>query len=493
MLFLLAVVLPSLAQCPDGSAPPCSRAAPRAAVAPTSVAVLYFDNASHDTADAYLADGITEEIISRLSEVGRLQVKSRYQVRHFRADTTGNARDIGRELAVARIVTGSVRRAGTRLRVTAEMVRTETGDVVWSERYDRADTDVLSLQDDLASAVATAIAGRLLPAERQALAAQPTRNPAAYDEYLLGRFYWNKRTTADLVTAAGHFQRAIRADSNYAQAWSGLADCYVLFLPPEYDVPGINPDSILDLAERAARRALAQEPQLGEAYASLGEILEYRKRWVEARAAFERGVALVPRYPTAHLWYAYDLMVWGRMDDAVREVELARQLDPFSVVTTVSLATAYDGAERVADAEATFEQARALAPNHPLVSIYASIHDLSRGDFARLAADFSRYLRVTGTDSAGAADVERRMRDPAQRNAVLRETIDRPGRMSWRALVYRALDGDDRMIQYLASIEPDPIRADMGNLLICGCLGARLRRDPRMQDILQRFGFPRLE
>jgi TolB-like protein/Tfp pilus assembly protein PilF len=481
---------PLLAQCPDGSPPPCSRGAPRPAIQPTSLAVLYFENASRDTTDAYLAEGITEEIISRLSEVGRLQVKSRYQVRRYRTEGTENAADIGRQLAVARIVTGSVRRAGNRLRVTAEMVRTATGDVVWSERYDRADTDVLSLQEDLARAVATAVTGRLLPAERQALAVQPTRNPAAYDAYLLGRFYWNKRTAADLVAAAAHFEQAIRADSNYAQAWSGLADSYVLFLPAEYDVPGINPDSILALAEHAARRALALAPQLGEAYSSLGEILEYRLQWVEARAAFERGVALSPRYPTAHLWYGYDLMVWNRWDDAVREMERARQLDPLSVVTTVSLAAAYDGAERAPEADAMFEQARLLAPDHPLVLYFASVHDLSRSDHERLAADYPHLLRVTGTDSATAADLERRLRDPAQREAALRETVDRPGRVSWRALVYRALDGDQRMIQYLSEQVADSKRSDVGSLMFCGCLGSRLLADPRMRAVLTRFGFP---
>ena len=486
---LMLVVAPLDAQCPDGSPPPCHRVDSRITNAPAGVAVLYFENASHDSADAYLADGLTEEIISRLSQVARLQVKSRYQVRRYRTEATENTKDIGRELAVARIVTGSVRRGGNRVRVTAEMVRTETGDVVWSERYDRPDTDVLSLQEDLASAVATAITGRLLPAERQVLAAQPTRNPAAYDAYLLGRFYWNKRTAADLVAAASHFERAIRADSNYAQAWSGLADCYVLFLPSEYDVPGINPDSILNLAEHAARRALALAPQLGEAFASLGEILEYRLKWVEAREAFERGVALSPLYPTAHLWYAYDLEIWNRWDDAVREMERAKQLDPLSVVTTLSLAAAYDGAERIPDANAMYEQARLLAPDHPLVLIFASTHDLTRGDYEHLAADYSRLLRVSGIDSAAAADLERRLRDPAQRVAALRETVDRPGRVSWRALVYRALDGNDRMIQYLAALEPDFRQSDIGALIWCGCLGS-LRNDPRMQAVLRRFGLP---
>ena len=478
-------------QCPDGSPPPCGRAAPGTAVPPTSLAVLYFENASHDTADAYLADGITEEIISRLSEVGRLQIKSRYQVRRYRTDTTGDAAEIGRQLAVARIVTGSVRRAGNRVRVTAEMVRTATGDVVWSERFDRADSDVLSLQEDLASAVATAVTGRLLPAERALLAAQPTRSPAAYDAYLLGRFFWNKRTATDLVHAADYFEQAIRADSNYAQAWSGLADSYVLFLPSMYDVPGINPDSILNLAEHAARRALALAPRLGEAYTSLGEVLGWRRRWVEALAAKEQGVALSPLYPTAHLWYGYDLMSWNRWGDAVREMERAKQLDPLSAVATVSLAAAYDGAERIPEANAMFEQARLLAPDHPLVLTLASLHDLARSDYEHLAADYARLLRVNGTDSSAAADMERRLRDASLRVETLRGIVDRPGRASWHALIYRVLDGDDRMIQYLSDLNADSKQADVGVLIICGCLGPRLLADPRMQAVLQRFGFPR--
>ncbi len=485
------LVVPLRAQCPDGTPSPCGRSAGRAPVSPASLAVLYFENGSRDTADAYLADGLTEEIISRLSEVGRLQIKSHYQVRRYRTDTTESIAEIGRQLAVARIVTGSVRRAGTRLRVTAEMVRTATGDVVWSERYDRADTDALSLQQDLASAVATAITGRLLPAERQVLAAQPTRNPAAYNAYLLGRFYWNKRSAADLVAAAAQFERAIRADSNYAQAWSGLADSYVLFLPSMYDVPGVNPDSILSLAEQAARRALALAPRLGEAYTSLGEILGWRHRWVEALAAKERGVALSPLYPTAHLWYGYDLMAWNRWGDAVREMERAKQLDPLSAVMTVSLAAAYDGAERIPEAKAMFEQARLLAPDHPLVLILASLHDLARSDYEQLATDYARLLRVTGTDSSAAVDMERRLRDSGLRTEAMRESVDRPGRASWHALVYRVLDGDDRIIQYLSELDADSKQADVGVLIICGCLGPRLLADPRMQAVLQRFGFPR--
>src|SRR5258708_1333067 len=214
MCALLAVALAcapasALAQCPDGTPPPCPSVR-AAAPAASSVAVLYFDNASNDTSAAYLADGITEEIISRLGEVGRIQVKSRYLVRRYRGGLSESPQAIGRQLAVASIVTGSVRRAGDRLRVTAEMVRTSTGDVVWSERFDRTLADILTLQEDLARAVATAITGRLLPGEQRAIAAQPTRNPAAWDHFLRANAWLAQRTSAAYPRALTEYETAAR-------------------------------------------------------------------------------------------------------------------------------------------------------------------------------------------------------------------------------------------------------------------------------------------
>jgi TolB-like protein/Tfp pilus assembly protein PilF len=484
----------SLAQCPDGAPPPCAGRAVRPA-SPTSVAVLYFENASPDSTDAYLADGITEEIISRLGGVGRIQVKSRYLVRRYRTDSNNSPVDIGRQLAVASIVTGSVRRAGNRVRVTAEMVRSTSGDVVWSEHYDRSVTDVLALQDELASAVAAAITGRLLPAERELLVAQPTRSAAAYDAYLLGRFYWGKRTAADLVRAAASFQQAIRADSNYAQAWSGLADSYVLFIPAEYDVPGINTDSILNLAERSARRAVAIDPRVGEAWTSLGEILEYRLKWIEAQGAFERGIALSPNYPTAHLWYAYDLMVWNRWDEAIREMNRARELDPLSIVTLVSLASAYAGAERWDDANATNEQALAMSPENSLALWLSAAEALIHRDFDRFGTDYLRMQAGNSRDSANAALVRRALLDPLKRDSTLRTvgvgTAQDRG-VFWQALVHRALDGDDSMIDYLSHVMTNPVRGDTGGAILYCFMGPRLRADPRMHAALARIGYPAL-
>src|SRR5947209_3422952 len=169
------------AQCPDGSAPPCraARVDPgrKPGVVPNSVAVLYFDNLSRDTADAYLADGLTEELIARLGQVERLTVKSRNAVRRFRGRLADDPSAVGRALGVVHLVSGSVRHAGARLRVTVELVNAATGDRMWGQQYDRAEADLLGIQEDIAVTIATAIGGRLLPAERSSLTQRPTRDP----------------------------------------------------------------------------------------------------------------------------------------------------------------------------------------------------------------------------------------------------------------------------------------------------------------------------
>ena len=182
MLALLSVgptVRLSALQCPDGSPPPCrvarADAGPKPGVPPNSVAVLYFDNLSRDTADAYMADGLTEELIGRLGQVERLTVKSRFAVRRFRGTTTEDPATVGRALGVAHLVTGSIRRSGNRVRVTVELMRVAGGDREWGEQYDRTEADLLVIQEEIARRVATAVAGRLLPTERARLAVRPTR------------------------------------------------------------------------------------------------------------------------------------------------------------------------------------------------------------------------------------------------------------------------------------------------------------------------------
>ena len=453
-----------------------------------SVAVLPFVDLSPDRANAYLGDGMAETLINALTNVAGLSVAARTSAFSFR-DKREDVREIGKQLGVATVLEGSVQKSGDRLRVTAQLIKTSDGLHLWSQSFDRSAGDIFAVQDEVARAVVTALQGKLVARSDTVVDAGGTRNPAAYDAYLLGRFYWNKRTTTDMVSAADYFQKALRADSTYAQAWSGLADSYVLFGPAEYAVPGINQDSILTLGERAARRAIAIAPRLGEARTSLAEILEYRNRWAEAAEAFQQGIQLSPRYATGHQWYSYDLMIWNRWDEAIKEMERARELDPLSYVIVVSLAATYDGGDRGSEAPPLIEQANALNPGNPLTFQVQFSHDMILGQFEQAAADYRRYLVATGTDSAGAADIERRLRDPALRTATFRKIAEPAS--AFGVLIHRVLDGDDATIAYLAALVKSPNRESIGGPALYSGLGPKLRANPRVQDILVQLRYPR--
>jgi TolB-like protein/Tfp pilus assembly protein PilF len=453
-----------------------------------SVAVLPFVDLSPDRANAYLGDGMAETLINALTNVAGLSVAARTSAFSFR-DKREDVREIGKQLGVATVLEGSVQKSGDRLRVTAQLIKTSDGLHLWSQSFDRGAGDIFAVQDEVARAVVTALQGKLVARSDTMVAAGGTRNPAAYDAYLLGRFYWNKRTTADMVRAANYFQKALQADSTYAQAWSGLADSYVLFGPAEYAVPGINQDSILTLAERAARRAIAIAPRLGEARTSLAEILEYRNRWQDAANAFREGIKLSPKYATGHQWYSYDLMIWNRWDDAIKEMERARELDPLSYVIVVSLAATYDGGDRGSDAPPLIEQADALNPGNPLTFQVQFAHDMILRQFEQAASDYRRYLVATGTDSAGAADIERRLRNPALRVAALRQIAEPSS--SFGVLIHRVLDSDDTSIAYLAGLVKSPLRESIGGPALYAALGPKLRANPRVQDILVQLDYPR--
>ncbi len=467
------------------------RGSPTTPIGSASVAVLPFVDLSPDRSSAYLGDGVAETLINALTNVPGLSVAARTSAFAFR-NKAEDVREIGKQLGVATVLEGSVQRAGDRLRVTAQLIKTSDGLHLWSENFDRSATDIFAVQDEVARAVVTALQGKLVARPDTSATSGGTRNPAAYDAYLLGRFYWNKRTAAGLVRAAEYFQQAIKADSTYAQAFTGLADSYVLFGPAEYSVPGINQDSILTLAERAARRAIAIAPRLGEAYTSLGEILEYRYMWGEAGDAFRQGIALSPRYATGHQWYSYHLMTWNRWDEAIREMERARELDPLSLVIVVSLALAYDGGGRATEAGPLYDQAQGLAPEHSLTLQFMYGHDLILGRIEQAASDYRRWLVANGTDSTQAADLERRLRNPGLRATAVREIAESPHSPPEHGVIlHRVLDGDDAAIRYLAGLVKSPRRETINKDILVGFLGPQLRANPRMQEVLVQLGFPR--
>src|SRR4051812_42578690 len=300
------VLLAALAfQCPDGSPPPCARAAARgaSAPAPTSVAVLYFDNLSRDTSDTYLAEGLTDELITRLGQVDRLQVKSRGAVRRFRGDAAADPTIVGRALGVAHLVSGSVRRSGDRLRVTVELTRAATGAHVWGDVYDRTSSDLMSVESDIASAIATAVGGRLAPNERQGITARPTTNPEAYDHVLRGDFLLARRNGADARRAVSEYEQAVSLDPRFARAWAHLGLTWFLFVDWDWPHPGLTRDSIIALASVASGRALAIDSLSADAWATHGLILVLRNPATHEGEvpALRRAAQLDPR--NAEIWH----------------------------------------------------------------------------------------------------------------------------------------------------------------------------------------------
>lgn len=313
-------------QCPDGSAPPCTRAAVVHPPPATSVAVLYFENLSRDTADAYLADGLTEEIIVRLGQMRRLEVKSRYEVQRFRGRPGGDPRALGTQLGAANIVTGSLQRVGTHVRVTVELVRAASRTRVWGDVYDRSSADVLNIEEEIAGAVVQGVAGQMIPEERAALARHPTRSAEAYDLYLRGRALVARFDGASLHGAIALFEQAFALDSNFAEAEAAVADAWTwladVFEPPRESYPK---------ARRAAERAIRIDSSNATAWAALAAI-SFFYEWAPARAdsMIRQALAQDPRSPQAYEVRGEASLYLGSNPEGVGELEHAYELDSLS-------------------------------------------------------------------------------------------------------------------------------------------------------------------
>ncbi|HVL18644.1 MAG TPA: protein kinase [Gemmatimonadales bacterium] len=326
---------------------------------PASAAVLPFVDLSPSKDQEYFSDGLTDELITSLSKIEGLRVAGRTSSFQFKGRNP-DVRDVGRRLGVGAVLEGSVRRAGDRLRVNAQLVSAHDGYQLWSESYDRNPEDVFAVQEEIARAIVAALRVRLGAATDSALGARPTKDLDAYDLYLKGRFAWNQRTGASLHQAASWFGQAVARDSGFTRAWAGLADSYLLL--PAYT--GERQEDAWARARDAARRALAADPALADAHTSMayGTML-YEWDWAGAEASFRRAIAANPNYPTAHHWYADFLTGRGRLDEALEQMQEARRLEPLSLIINAELAWVYYVMQRPAEAEAQIRQTLQLDPN----------------------------------------------------------------------------------------------------------------------------------
>ena len=328
------------------------------------VAILPFSNLSPDPNDRYFADGITEELISTVSKIGELSVISRSSAMRYK-DTSLPMKQVGKELGVGAILEGSVRKAGNRVRIAAQLIEVDADRYVWSQSYDRDLTDVFGVQGEIAEQVAQGLKVQLLSKEKAKLETKATGSPEAYNLYLKGRFYLNERTEDGTKKAVRYFESALQADPKFAKAYSGLADCHLIFADYGWMVPA-------EAGERAksnALKALSLDGSLAEAHASLG--LTYVNHGWDFEAGereFKKAVELNPNYAAAFHWYAVSLSFQRRYEEALAQVKRALELDPFSLVLNQSLGVALLGLARYDEAMEMFRKVEEENPR--LVSVH---------------------------------------------------------------------------------------------------------------------------
>jgi TolB-like protein/tetratricopeptide (TPR) repeat protein/tRNA A-37 threonylcarbamoyl transferase component Bud32 len=451
------------------------------------LAVLPFENVG-DPADAYFADGMSEEITARVSRVPGVNVIGRTSVlQYHRSGKT--APQFGRDLGVQYVLDGTVRWArasngATHVRITPALIRVGDGTQVWGEPYDGVPADVFELQSDVAERVTQSLRGALLPGERRALRTAPTEDLKAYRLYLLGREGWRRRTPEGLQQAAADFQQAIDRDPNYAQAYAGLADVYAVFW--EYGIRTLPRDTAYARATAAASRALTLDSTLAEGHAALGQIQVNLWRWPEAERELRRAIELDQNYASAHQWYAEYLMMQGRLDEALAEASTAIGLDPLAGIVANAYGLSLSAKGRTGEAISVYRAA--LARDSTLIFLrrdlcFTYVYMGRPGDALAL-------LTAMHDTSTMDRDFVRARLDPAaRRRAIANMHLGIFGAFEYSeatgfallgepdsafATADRALAAHDENLGYMKS-EP---------------MWASLHADPRFAAVMRRMGLP---
>ncbi|MEM7281006.1 MAG: tetratricopeptide repeat protein [Pseudomonadota bacterium] len=343
---------------------------------PNALAVLPFENMSANSDNVYLSDGVSEEILNILARDNSLIVVSRTSSFVFRSDE--DARNIGRQLNVAHIVDGSIRTGEDRIRITAQLIRTQDGAQIWSMSEDYLREDILDIQSDIAQAIAgqlRGVVGSQGPKDRY-----QTSSVEAFDAMLLGRARLQNRTVASLREAASFFQRAIELDPNYPLAYVGLADAYALI--HEYG-SSLSAEQMLQLAQPLLQKAVVLDPTLGEAYTSIGGLHRLRENYYDAEDAFVRAIDLSPNYATARQWYGYLLSIqMGRAEEGLVQLQKAKELDPISPIINKNLADGLNAAGRFEEAIDQYLRVMEIDPNFP--GAYENLAATYRSGYGRM-------------------------------------------------------------------------------------------------------------
>jgi TolB-like protein/DNA-binding winged helix-turn-helix (wHTH) protein/Tfp pilus assembly protein PilF len=456
-----------------------------------SIAVLPLENLSGDPAQDYFADGITEQLITDLGKIGSLRVISRTSANHYKG-TKKPLPQIARELDVDVLVEGTFTQVGNHVRITTNLVQAKPERHLWAESYDRELSDILKLQSEVTQAIANHIKTQLTPAEQSRLAKRPTSNVEAQQAYLMGRYFWNKRTEEGLQKSLEYFQQAVEKDPEYALAYAGMADSYTILAAGEFAV--LSPKDAVPSAKTAAHKALQLDNTLAEAHASLGFLKHsFDWDWQGAEREYKQAIELNPSYATAHHWYAIFLVEMGRFAEATAEIEKSETLDPLSLIISSDFGwilyneRQYDAA--IQQVRKTLELDPNFASGHWAMGLAYGGKAMSKEAVAELqkAVDLSGGLPVCvaalGRAYAMAGDREKAiqilndLRTQSKHRYVLPDGL---------ASIYAALGDNDQALAQLERAYAE--RTDAIPLLKVDPRLDPLRADPRFADLLRRVG-----
>jgi serine/threonine-protein kinase len=457
-----------------------------------SIAVLPFVNMSSDPDNEYFCDGLAEELINALTKIGQLYVMARTSAFSFKGKNISIG-EIARALNVKTVLEGSVRKAGNRLRITAQLINAADGYHLWSERYDRNMEDIFDIQDEISLAIVDVLKGKLLGDEKTELLRRHTDDPQAYELYLKGRYYWNQRTRRGLQKAIDCFQQAISIDANYALAYAGMADAFNL-LPGH---GGLVPEECFPKARDAARKALEIDARLAEAYASLGfSSYRFYLDWSAARDYFNQAIKLNSNYATAHHWYSEFLTMTELFDEALLHSQRALYLDPLSlpintdVGQTFFFARQYDQAieqlKKTIDLDPIFTRAHIFqAVAYEQKKMYQQAIDHCRAAVASSGGStFSLGTLGHIYSSAG---------KPKEAEKVLEELIELSGHSyvspSDIAIVSIGLGRMDQALEWLEKAYDDR-SVWLVWLKVDPRLDGLRAASPQFKSLLERIGFP---
>jgi TolB-like protein/Flp pilus assembly protein TadD len=467
--------------------------APTQIITNKSIAVLPFDNLSDDKSNAYFTEGVQDEILTRLAKVTDLKVIARTSTQRFKS-APEDLPEIARQLGVANILEGNVQKVNDQVRVNVQLINALTNTHLWAEIYDRKLTDIFAVESDIAKTIADTLQAKLSSSAEHELALRPTENPEAHELYLKGRYFWNRRTGTNLQKAADYFQQAIGKDSNYALAFSGLADCHVLL--PAYAELGSNPRDELPKALEAARKAVELDDSLCEAHTSLARALASDLQLLAAMSEFKRAIELNPNYATAHQWFGECLQSQGHLEEALAELKRAQELDPLSLIINSVLGFALDTVGKSDEAIVQLHKTIEIDPNFG--NAHGQLGNVleHRGRLKEAIVEYEKCFNSVGSDPIDLADLaaayflDGRTAEAQQLWDKLKSLSERQYVPAYSMAVVQVAAGNkDEALRLLEKSYQDRApfdSADLGWILVDHRLDS-LRSDPRFKKLITRI------